>query len=94
MTVLVSSHQEKCEPDNSLEFSGRHLDHSRVVSLRNTKVLLVQVHQLHLVVGDLLLVGALEHEGYSVPLVLSLDGDDVIIGGAPGKSIYSQRPRN
>ena len=44
---------------------------------------LVQVHQLHLVVGDLLLVGALKHEGYSVPLVLRLHSDNVIIGSAP-----------
>ena len=44
---------------------------------------LVKVHQLHLVVGDLLLVGALEHEGDRVSLVLSLNSDDVVVGGAP-----------
>ena len=44
---------------------------------------LVKVHQLHLVVGDLLLVGALEHEGDGVSLVLSLDSDDVVVGSTP-----------
>ena len=44
---------------------------------------LVEVHQLHLVVGDLLLVGALEHEGDGVSLVLSLNSDDVVVGSTP-----------
>ena len=44
---------------------------------------LVQVHQLHLIVGNLLLVGALKHEGHSVPLILCLHSDYVIIGSAP-----------
>ena len=46
-------------------------------------MLLVQVHQLHLVVGHLLLVGGLEHEGDGVGLILGLDGDDVVIRGTP-----------
>lgn len=46
-------------------------------------MLLVEVHQLHLVVGDLLLVGALEHEGDGVSLVLSLNSDDVVVGSTP-----------
>ena len=46
-------------------------------------MLLVQVHQLHLVVGHFLLVRGLEHEGDGVRLVLGLDGDDVIIGSTP-----------
>ena len=46
-------------------------------------MLLVEVHQLHLVVGDLLLVGRLEHEGDIIGLILGLDGDDVIIGSTP-----------
>merc|ERR1712112_685778 len=49
--------------DNTSELSGGHLDHAGVVSLGDAEVLLVQVHQLHLVVGHLLLVGRLEHEG-------------------------------
>ena len=45
-------------------------------------MLLVEVHQLHLVVGDLLLVGRLEHEGDGVGLVLRLDRDNVVGVGA------------
>ena len=45
---------------------------------------LVKVHQLHLVVRDLLLVGTLKHEGHSVRLVLGLPGDDVVVCGTPG----------
>ena len=41
-------------------------------------MLLIQVHQLHLVVGHLLLVWRLEHEGNCVSIVLSLHGQDII----------------
>ena len=66
-----------------MEFSSWHLDDGRVVSLWDSKVLLVEVHQLHLIIGDLLLVGGLEHEVDGVSLVLGLNGDDVVIGSAP-----------
>ena len=46
-------------------------------------MLLVEIHQLHLVVGHFLLVRSLKHECDSVSLILGLDGDDVVIGGAP-----------
>ena len=69
--------------DHAGELSGGHLDHAGVVSLGDAEVLLVEVHQLHLVVGDLLLVGRLEHEGDIIGLILGLDGDDVIIGSTP-----------
>jgi hypothetical protein len=55
---------------NSAE--GILIDDGGVVCLRDAEVFLVQIHQLHLVVGDLLLVGALEHEGDGVGLVLRL----------------------
>ena len=45
---------------------------------------LVKVHELHLVVRDLLLVGTLEHEGHGVRLVLGLHGDVVVVCGTPG----------
>ena len=48
-------------------------------------MLLVQVHQLHLVVGHFLLVRGLEHEGDGVRLILGLDGDDVVIRGTPNR---------
>ena len=76
------------EPDNSLEFCRGHLDHCQVVGLRDPKMFMVQVHQLHLIVGDLLLVGVLKHEGNNVPLILSLHSDDVIIGSAPVTVMY------
>ena len=64
------------------ELPGRHLDDTRVVSLGDTEMLLVEIHQFHLVVRHLLLVGGLEHEGDVVSLVLGLDGDDIIISSA------------
>ena len=72
---------------HSGELASGHLDDAGVVSLGDAEVLLVEVHQLHLVVGDLLLVGRLEHEGDGVGLVLGLDGDDVVIGCTPGFKI-------
>ena len=57
-------------------------------------MLLVEVHQLHLVVGHFLLVGGLEHEGDGVRLVLGLDGDDVIIGGAPEREMLKRSSSN
>ena len=62
----------------------RELRYNRTYKERGKRLLyLVEVHQLHLVVGDLLLVGALEHEGDGVSLVLSLDSDDVVVGSTP-----------
>ena len=67
----------------NLELAGTELDDGGIVGLRDAEVLLVEVHQLHLVVGHLLLVGRLEHERDGVGLVLRLDGDDVVVRRAP-----------
>ena len=61
------------------------ISRSRVTCLRDSEVLLVEIHEFHFVVRDLFLVGRLEHEGDHIGLVLRLDGDDVIIGRA---SVY------
>ena len=55
---------------------------SILVVLRNTEVLLVKLHQFHIVVRDLLLVRRLVHEADSICLFLSLHGD-VIASSAP-----------
>ena len=70
---------------HAAKLGRRHFDDTGVVSLWDAEVLLVEVHQLHLVVRDLLLVGSLEHEGDCVSLILGLHGDDVVIGGTPGE---------
>lgn len=59
--------------DHAGELSSGHLDHAGVVQLWNAKVLLVKVHQLHLIGGHLLLVGRLEHECDGDSLVLAFD---------------------
>jgi hypothetical protein len=56
---------------------------SELTCLRNAEMFLVQVHEFHLVVGHLLLVGGLEHEGDCIGLVLSLHCYNIIVGGAP-----------
>ena len=66
-----------------MEFSSRHLDNSGVVSLRDAKMLLIEIHQLHLIIRNLLLVWRLEHEVNGVSLVLGLNGDDIIVSCAP-----------
>ena len=38
------------------EFGGRHLDYGLVLCFRDPKVLAVDVHQLHLKIGDLILI--------------------------------------
>ena len=68
--------------DNALKFGGRKLDDGRVLGLRDHEVLLVEVHQLHFEVRNLLLVGRLEDESDDVTVVVSFDSDDVIVGGA------------
>ena len=68
--------------NDALELCTGHLDDGGVVGLGDAKVLCVQVHQLHLVIGDLVLVRRLEHEGHSVGVVLRLDRDDVVVGRA------------
>ena len=59
-------------PDDSMELAAGPLGDAGVVGLGDTEVLLVEVHQVHLVVGDLLLFGRLEHEGDGVGLVMEL----------------------
>ena len=74
------------------KLSSWHLDDASIVSLRDSKMLLIKVHQLHLIVRDLLLVGRLEHEGDVVSLVLGFHGDDVIVGcTSEQKIVFSQK---
>ena len=52
------------------ELSGGHPDHAGVVHhLLDTVVILVEVHQLHQVVGDLVLVGRLVCKGNGLDLM-------------------------
>jgi len=67
---------------HSLELSRGHLYDSGVVSFRNAEMLLIQVHQFHLIIGHFLLIRRLEHEVDSVGLILSLHSHDIIVGGA------------
>ena len=56
----------------------------------------VDVHELHLTVGDAVLVGGLEHEGELVANVLGLEGHAVVVVGAlehlgDRREVYSER---
>ena len=80
--------EEKSERTyHSGKLAAGHLDDAGIVGLGDAEVLLVEIHQLHLVVGHFLLVGGLKHEGDGVRLVLGLDGDDVIIRCAPEREM-------
>ena len=68
---------------HSLEFTSLQLDDRKVVVLRNAEVLLVKIHQFHLVVRNHLLVRRLEHEVNGICLILGLHGDNVIVSNAP-----------
>ena len=52
------------------------------ITYRNTKMLLVEVHELHLIVRDLLLVWRLKYEGNCVSVVLGFHSNDVVIASA------------
>ena len=64
------------------EFLRWHANDASVVSLGNAQMLLVQIHQFHFIVRDFLLVLWFEHECNSVCVVLSLDGNRVVVVGA------------
>ena len=64
--------------------SNTHRDSRPILSIRNGKLILLQIHQLHLVLGHPVLVLGLEGElGRVGTDPGGGDGDDVVLGGAP-----------
>ena len=61
------------------ELARRHLDHARVLRIRDTKVLLVQVHQFHLELAHAVLLWRLEDECHVVGFVVSADCDYIVV---------------
>ena len=86
LTILCNSWEGICRDKQFFIFLRTllHLHCHTVVRLWDLKMLLLDVHQLHLVLRDPLLVTGLEGELESVRRV-SLGGDlyDVVLGGAP-----------
>lgn len=68
---------------DALELGARHADGGRVLGVGNAQVLLVNVHELEVVLGDAVVFGGLEHEVEHVGRVLGLERQDVLVlGGA------------
>jgi len=65
--------------DDALEFAGGHLNGTLVLSIGDSELLAVNVHEFELKVGNAILPGTLEHQRQGVPVVLGLQGDDIVI---------------
>jgi hypothetical protein len=66
----------------ALEFGRGHADGRGIVRLRDTKVFLVDIHELEVILANAVLVGALELEVQAIGRILSLEGELVIAGGS------------
>lgn len=62
-----------------LELRAGHVDGSRVLSVRNAQVLLVDVHKLDVVLAQPVAVRALEDHVHNVRCILRLQGQDILI---------------
>lgn len=68
---------------NTLELHGGHLHGGSVFSLRDSQVLLVNIHKLDIIFAQTVCLGTLEHQVDGIGGVLGLQGEDVfILGGA------------
>lgn len=79
LTRLGHGHQVGADP---LELGAGHGDGGSVFSLGNTKVLLVDIHKLEVVLGNAVVVGALEDEVERVGGVVGLEGEHVLVLGS------------
>lgn len=70
-------------PANPLELRRRHLNRSRILCLGNSQVLLVDVHQLDIILAYPVGLRALEHEVNRVGGVLGLERQDIFVLGGP-----------
>ena len=79
-TRLRHGYQVRCD---ALELGRRHADGRGVLGVRDAEVLLVNVHELEVVLRDPVRLGALEDEVEDVGRILGLEGEDVLVlGGA------------
>lgn len=69
-------------PANALEFHRRHLNRSSILGVRDGQVLLVNVHELDIVLAQPVGLGALKHQVHRVGRVLRLQSQDVFILGS------------
>ena len=81
---------------DALELGRRHADGGRVLGVGNAQVLLVNVHELEVILGDAVVFGRLEDEVEHVGRVLGLKRQDVLVlGGAQhlgqGGKVHAQR---
>lgn len=75
-------HSQKICAD-SPELPRRHGDRGGVLCLGDTQVLLVDVHELEVILGEAVGVGVLKDQVQAVGRVLGLEGHDVVVlGGA------------
>lgn len=64
---------------DSLELSGWHRDSSGVLGLWDTKVLLVNIHQLEVILAQPVAIAALKDKVQHIRRVLSLDSEDILV---------------
>ena len=76
LTRFGKCHQVHADP---LELSRWHRDSSGVLGLWDAKVLLVNIHQLEVVLAQPVAVAALKDKVQHIRCVLSLDSEDILV---------------
>lgn len=78
-TGLGESHQVKAD---ALELGRWHGDRGRVIRFWNAKVLLVNIHQLQVILGQAIRLGALELQVQYIWRILRLERQDIVVLGS------------
>jgi hypothetical protein len=78
LTRLRKRHQVSANP---LELRRRHADRGGVLRLRDTEMLLINVHKLDIVFAQPIALAAFEDEVEAVGSILGFEGEDVLILG-------------
>lgn len=79
LTGVGHGHQVRADPP---ELSGRHGDGGAILGIGDTQVLLVNVHELEVVLADAVIVAALEDEVEHVGRVVGLERQEVFVLGS------------
>ena len=74
--------QRRQIPTDLLKLRRRHRDRRRIVRLGNAEMLLIDVHELDVVLAQPVALLALKHHVHDVGRVLGLEREDVLVRGA------------
>lgn len=67
---------------NALELGGWHIDRSSVLGIRNTQVLLIDIHEFQVILAQSITLAALEHHVENIWRIICLECQNILILGS------------